>query len=68
MYFIEGTQCSFLIDTSMGEGELKIFVSSITDKPILLVLTHAHWDHIKQAHQFDESILTIKTKNQNCSS
>lgn len=57
MYLVVGEEKALLIDTGMGEGDLKGFIRSITEKPIEVVLTHAHWDHIMQANQFEKVYL-----------
>ncbi|PLV56324.1 MBL fold metallo-hydrolase [Thermotoga sp. SG1] len=57
MYLVVGNEKALLIDTGMGEGDLKSFIGSITEKPVEVVLTHAHWDHIMQAGQFERVYL-----------
>lgn len=49
-----GTQCALLVDACHGKsGSLKAVVSSLTDKPVMLVITHADGDHTGCAHEFD---------------
>lgn len=62
MYLVEGEHEALLIDTGMGEGDLKALVNSITKKPLSVVITHAHWDHIMQADQFEEVYLNHKDR------
>lgn len=62
MYLIVGTQKAILLDTGMGTGDLKGFVSELTDKPIEVVISHAHPDHILQANQFDKVYMSDKEK------
>lgn len=57
MYLVEGEREALLIDTGMGEGDLKALVNSITKKPLSVLITHAHWDHIMQADQFEKVYL-----------
>ncbi len=45
-YLVEGRDYSLLIDSMMGFGILRDFCKTLTNKPIKLVNTHAHWDHI----------------------
>jgi len=54
MYLIEGEKFTILFDTGMGEGNLREYIQNLTKKPIKVIISHAHWDHIKQANQFDE--------------
>ncbi len=45
-YLLVGTHTSLLIDTGLGVGNIKNVVDSLTDLPVKVVTTHAHWDHI----------------------
>lgn len=54
MYLLEGEDRALLIDTGVGIGDLGGFVESLTEKPITVLLTHTHWDHIGGASQFDD--------------
>ncbi len=46
MYLIEGDDMALLIDTGYGAGNLRQYVEALTDKPILVVNTHGHLDHV----------------------
>ena len=43
---IIGEEKALLIDTGYGFGDLAAFVRTLTDKPLEVVLTHGHTDHI----------------------
>ncbi|MCT4564377.1 MAG: MBL fold metallo-hydrolase [Maledivibacter sp.] len=45
-YLINGTTSSLLIDTGLGIMNIYNEVVKLTDKPIIAVATHVHWDHI----------------------
>ena len=45
-YLLIGTHCSLLIDTGLGISNIYDEVIKLTDKPIIAVATHIHWDHI----------------------
>lgn len=60
MYLVIGETSACLIDTGCGFGDLKSFVETITDKPIIVVLTHAHLDHSGAASLFDTVYLSPK--------
>ena len=52
MLFI-GTELALLVDTGFGAaGSLKTLVESLTDKPVILVNTHADFDHIGNNPEF----------------
>ena len=46
MYLLEGEKTAALIDTGMGMIPLGGITQSLTDKPIVGILTHGHFDHI----------------------
>ncbi|MBE5957430.1 MAG: MBL fold metallo-hydrolase [Lachnospiraceae bacterium] len=45
MYLLIGEEKALLIDSGTGEGNIRKFVEQITDKPIMVVNTHGHFDH-----------------------
>lgn len=45
-YLLNGSARSLLIDTGLGIGDLNGLVRDLTDRPVVAVATHAHWDHI----------------------
>lgn len=57
MYLVEGEETAVLIDTSIGYGNLKKYVESLTSKEIIVILTHGHVDHAMGATLFKTSYL-----------
>ena len=53
-YLVEGAERAVLIDTGCGIGDLKAYVDSLTEKPYVVLLSHAHLDHAPGAVQFDQ--------------
>ena len=53
MYLVEGTQKAALIDTGMGYPGLREVVEALTDKPVIVLNTHGHLDHIGGNDEFD---------------
>lgn len=51
-YLVIGNEKALLIDCTVGTGDVNGLVKSITDKPVTLVGTHSHIDHIGAARQF----------------
>lgn len=45
-YLLNGTEYSLLIDTGLGIMNIYDEVIKLTDKPIVAIATHIHWDHI----------------------
>ena len=52
-YLVEGRDAALLIDSILGFGNLKAFCGTLTDKPVMLVNTHAHSDHFGGNFFFD---------------
>lgn len=56
MFLFKGTRTYVLIDSGMGRGNLKAYISRFTHgKPMIAIFTHNHFDHIGQADQFVRS-------------
>lgn len=53
MYLAEGEEKAALIDTGSGLGFLRAYVEKLTDKPIIVLLTHGHVDHAMGAGEFE---------------
>lgn len=45
-YLVRGRDRALLIDTGTGIGDIRAVVEALTDRPMLLVNSHGHWDHI----------------------
>lgn len=54
MYLVEGIERAALIDSGSGIGHLGALVRSLTDKSVIVLLTHGHIDHAMGAAEFDE--------------
>lgn len=53
MFLLNGTRRSVLIDSGMGRGALEEYVAKFTGgRPLALIFTHDHGDHIGQADRF----------------
>lgn len=53
MYLVEGEDRAALIDTGSGFGSLRAVVERLTDKPVIVLLTHGHTDHAMGAGEFE---------------
>lgn len=51
---ILGRDRAALIDTGCGIGDLHKAVKAVTDKPVVVINTHSHTDHIGSNYKFDE--------------
>lgn len=51
-YLIVGMERALLLDTGMGVGDIRAVVRELTALPIVVVNSHAHWDHVGGNWQF----------------
>lgn len=51
-YLIVGSERAVMLDAGTGAGDLPAVVAGLTRLPLALVISHAHWDHVGQAHAF----------------
>ncbi len=56
-YLVVGAKRACLLDTCNGVGNIREYAEALTDKPIFVILTHGHRDHIGGAALFDEVYL-----------
>ena len=54
---IEGTEYSILFDTGYGLEDTASFVSTLTSKPLKVLRSHGHHDHVLGARWFSETYL-----------
>lgn len=52
-YLIEGEQKALLFDTGNGIGDIRKVVNSLTRKPVEVLNSHSHYDHVGDNYQFD---------------
>ena len=53
----EGNERALLFDGLTGAGSLKAFVRELTDKPVFMVLSHAHPDHEGAVFEYGECFM-----------
>lgn len=51
-YYVQGRDCDLLIDTGMGLVPLAPALPGAGGKPLLVVATHIHLDHVGSLHEF----------------
>jgi glyoxylase-like metal-dependent hydrolase (beta-lactamase superfamily II) len=53
IWHLRGKNYDLLIDSGMGLRPLKQEIATLSEKPITVVSTHCHFDHIGGAHEFE---------------
>jgi glyoxylase-like metal-dependent hydrolase (beta-lactamase superfamily II) len=61
-YLLEGKERSLLIDTAYGFTDIPKVISELTSKPLIVVNTHGHFDHISGNYLYDEIYLNGKDR------
>lgn len=59
-YLILGQDTALLFDTGNGIGNIKAVVNQLTDKPVTVLNSHTHFDHIGGNFQFDK-VMSVST-------
>jgi len=54
IYVVEGKDSALIIDTGYGRGDLKAYVKTLTNLPLIVVNTHGHGDHTGNDSQFSK--------------
>jgi glyoxylase-like metal-dependent hydrolase (beta-lactamase superfamily II) len=52
-YLFIGKEKAILADSGLGVGNIRTIVDSLTQLPVQVITTHAHWDHTGGHHLFD---------------
>jgi glyoxylase-like metal-dependent hydrolase (beta-lactamase superfamily II) len=59
-YLIVGSDSALLFDTGNGLGNIRAIVDQLTDKPVQVLNSHSHFDHVGGNYQY-QSILSPST-------
>ncbi len=57
IYLVKGEDRAALIDTGMGIGSLREYVSGLTDLPLTVINTHGHPDHAGGNGEFEACLM-----------
>ena len=59
-YLVVGDERALLVDTGMpGHGGLRAYVEELdAGRPVTCVCTHGHFDHVGNASEFDEVMMS----------
>jgi len=60
-YLIEGNDRALLFDTGNGIADIHALVKRLTKKPVVVLNSHTHFDHVGGNHAF-KTVLGLKTK------
>ena len=60
----EGSSRAVLFDTGYGLEDVSAYVRSLTDKPLTVVLSHGHHDHILGARWFEKTWMRVEDREE----
>jgi hydroxyacylglutathione hydrolase len=60
IFLLIGDEKAMLIDTGIGIGDLRGFIDTLTDKPLMVCYTHDHVDHVGGASAFGHAYVHPK--------
>ena len=63
MYLVEGDERAALLDSGSGIGFVRPLVESLTNKPLVVLLTHGHVDHAMGASEFPPETVYINQED-----
>jgi glyoxylase-like metal-dependent hydrolase (beta-lactamase superfamily II) len=53
-WLVEGSERAVLLDTGLGIAPVRPVAEALTDRPVSVVNTHYHFDHVGGNHEFEE--------------
>ena len=53
-WLVEGTERAVLLDTGLGVAPIRPVAEGLTARPVSVLNTHYHFDHVGGNHEFDE--------------
>ena len=57
IWHVRGRTRDLLIDSGMGLRSLREEVPTVTEKPVICVASHSHFDHVGAHHEFEERLV-----------
>lgn len=57
MWLVRGRDRDLLVDAGLGHVPLRRHVPALNGRPVTLLMSHTHFDHIGSAHEFDERLV-----------
>lgn len=63
IYLVAGSNKALVIDAGASGSDLASYIRTLTDKPVELVLTHGHGDHIAATAQFKKVYMSSRDFN-----
>ena len=56
-WLVVGRERAALIDTGLGVASMRAAAAALTELPIVVTNTHAHFDHVGSNYEFDEILI-----------
>lgn len=62
-FLVEGEEKAAMIDTDCGLGNIREIASSITSRPLSVLLTHSHSDHVGGIYEFKDCPIYMSSRD-----
>jgi glyoxylase-like metal-dependent hydrolase (beta-lactamase superfamily II) len=57
IWHVAGRSVNLLVDTGLGIASLRDEIQDLNDKPLTVVATHIHYDHVGSLHEFEHRVM-----------
>ena len=57
VWHVRGRDRDLVVDTGVGASAIGPEIAALSDRPVVAVATHYHWDHVGGLHEFDERVM-----------
>jgi glyoxylase-like metal-dependent hydrolase (beta-lactamase superfamily II) len=57
VWHVRGRERDMVVDTGVGVTSLAAELATMLDRPVVCVVTHAHYDHVGCLHEFDQRLM-----------
>ena len=57
MWLVRGRDRDLLVDSGLGAVPLRPHVAELNGRPVTLLLSHTHFDHLGAAHEFEDRLI-----------
>jgi glyoxylase-like metal-dependent hydrolase (beta-lactamase superfamily II) len=57
LFLVRGRDRDLLVDSGLGISSLRTELADLFERPVVVVATHRHFDHVGGLHEFDEVVV-----------